>query len=189
MNKLRCAKAERLIVSALDEGLDRASQGELDRHLSECPACREFLTDTAEVLSTVRRSPVEDPGEVFWRHYQVSLDAQLRSREPFSRAFRTWSNAAFAAGFALIMLAVGLGVLEIQHDAPTVSYGQLAAIGDIDRLFGIGSDDWFLQEPRLPGLLAGFDAAHSSEDVSFSPLTDPAQDSIFGLEAESGFLR
>ncbi|MEW6348815.1 MAG: anti-sigma factor [Thermodesulfobacteriota bacterium] len=181
MKTLKCTKAQRLIVSALDEGLDRPLQEALDKHLAECPACREFQTETDEVLGVIRRSSVEDPGDAFWQYYHSSLDARLRSREPVSPGLWTWANAAFAAGFALILLVVGMGAVGLLQDSPTGNGGQTAAIREIDRLFGINSDDWFLYEPRLPMLVAGFDSGNGVYEASSTPLTDTGEDSVFAV--------
>jgi len=174
VKEIQCINAEQLIVSALDEGILRAGRQRLDEHLRACEACREFHEEIARVLATVKEGFSEDPGEAYWRRYDARLDALLRDREP--GLGWSWRQIAITAAVAMIFLAFGV-VSQTRLDRVTGNGTHAAAMQEIDRLFGVGSDDRLLLEPHLTQLLVGLDSPGTRDEPAFLSMLDPYNDS------------
>lgn len=144
MRTLTCDNAEKLIVRDLDEGLDSADQTRLDNHLAGCSACRQLRRQFKTLFASVESDVPQDPGEEFWRMYDVSLEAKLREKDMSPRTFFGWRFAgAFVAAVA-ILLAASLGVINLRGPTtvdPTVS---AAVMEDLTELYGPVPDEPYL---------------------------------------------
>ena len=173
MKEIQCINAEQLIVSELDEGLLQADRQRLDEHLRACGACREFHEEIARVLATIKEGLSEDPGEAYWRRYDARLDTLLRDREP--RLGWSWRQFAITAAVAMIFLAFGV-VSKTRLDNVTGNGTHAAAMQEIDRLYGVGSDDRLLFEPQLTKFLVGLDSPGARDEPAFLSMLDPYDD-------------
>ena len=115
MRKLDCPRAEELIIRDLDEGLDQERLALLESHISQCSSCRRFREETNSLLASVAADVPEDPGEDFWRYYDVSLEARLREKS----LNRPWGFGLKLAGVLMVgmlaLLVVRWGVMEPQE--------------------------------------------------------------------------
>ncbi len=65
---MNCADIEILICDYVDGTLDPAQKAELERHLSQCPACAELAQDSAAAVGFIERAAdVEPPPELITR--------------------------------------------------------------------------------------------------------------------------
>jgi len=145
MKNFDCHEVEELILTDLDEGLNQDKRVILERHLAECAACRKTWDETRLLLSEIASDVPEDPGEAFWRNYQISLEARLRDREnsgSWNWGFRSWgfwwkTAGAFALA-ALILMVVSVGVFRHWSAPPSMEVSSVSSdlISDLDQLYG-----------------------------------------------------
>ena len=84
---MSCAEIEILICDYVDGTLASAEKAEVERHLSQCPACAELARDSAAAVSFIERSAeVEPPPELITR---ILFDAPW-SKERQSSKLRGW---------------------------------------------------------------------------------------------------
>lgn len=90
---MNCADIEILICDYVDGTLDAAQKAELERHLSQCPACAELAHDSAAAVAFIERSAeVEPPPELITR---ILFDAPW-SKEKAESKFRAWMRGVLA---------------------------------------------------------------------------------------------
>ena len=140
MKNSDCHKVEELILTDLDEGLQPDKRVVLERHLSECAGCRKTWDETRLLLSQIAADAPKDPGEAFWRDYQISLEARLREREnSVSWGWDFWwkPTGAFALA-ALVFVVVSVGVFQHYAARPPTRESTLSTdlISDLDQLYG-----------------------------------------------------
>ena len=139
MKNSDCHKVEELILTDLDEGLQPDKRVVLERHLSECPGCRKTWDETRLLLSQIAADAPKDPGEAFWRDYQISLEARLREREnSLSWGWGFWWKAAGAFALAaLVFVVVSVGVVQ-HYGARLPTHEDTVStdlISDLDQLY------------------------------------------------------
>jgi ferric-dicitrate binding protein FerR (iron transport regulator) len=109
MNELTCAEAGPLLGDLLVGALEPASAGRLERHLSECAACRQHCLDLLlqdRILTEMAAQEQLDP------LLERIRDRLTRGREPVEdravkqRRRRLVALAALAAGITAVLLAV-----------------------------------------------------------------------------------
>jgi hypothetical protein len=138
--------------------------------------------ETTQVLTSVKQQTCEDPGEAYWRQYNALLDEKLSRIE--HRPLTWWRLPALAGAAAMILLAVGVTSM-FKPDLSSISNGKdTVAVQDVDRLFGVTSDDGLLLEPYFTKLLAGFDLSSAQYDPSVLSMTDPYTYGTSGLDRE-----
>ena len=108
---MSCAELEILICDYLDGTLDAARKAELERHLSECPACAELARDASAALGFIARAAdVEPPPELITR---ILFDAPW-TREKAGTKVRYWLRVVLspilqprlAMGIAMTMISL-----------------------------------------------------------------------------------
>jgi hypothetical protein len=86
-------------------GTGRLSPGAAE-HLRVCPACREEVEATDEILGRIAREPIPDPGEIYWRDFGPRLRRRIAAaaegeqrRQPVRSLWRPvfWALPAAAA--------------------------------------------------------------------------------------------
>jgi predicted anti-sigma-YlaC factor YlaD len=114
MNEERCEEFRELASAYADDRLEREDLLRLDRHLGECPGCREFergvrrsreLLLAGEAVSPLRRPPPGFAGAVMRR---VAAEAGPGTRVvpfPAARPPRLWAGLAVAAAAAAVFFA------------------------------------------------------------------------------------
>ena len=107
-----CKKYEEdLVLYYYAEGSAAESQ-RVERHLSECPACRRFVDDLRGLLPQLAKS--QELPQTFWDSYYNETVAKLRERKArndwwrnFFMPGKTWLVPAFGTA-AVAVLALGL---------------------------------------------------------------------------------
>jgi hypothetical protein len=141
MKTLDCPKTEQLIVGELDEGLDAATLQALENHLRECPSCRAFRKDTARILASVAADVPEDPGELYWKHYETSLGAKLSEKSPVSRSGYGWKAAAAFAALAAVLTTSQVLNFRSQSPGQMDQTAALSLMRDLSVIYGPGLED------------------------------------------------
>jgi anti-sigma factor RsiW len=77
---LTCRRAVDLLTDYLDEALPPADRRRLERHLSECPHCAEYLTQLRRTIAATGRVGPEDLSPAL-RDALAALYRQNRPRE------------------------------------------------------------------------------------------------------------
>jgi len=107
----RCALVQRWLPGYLDAEADGIRKRLVERHLKQCPRCRQELADLEATIRLVQAHPVPDPGPEFWEAFQRELHlklAELQHREmPAPKRHRL--PYALAAAPLLFLLVVGVG--------------------------------------------------------------------------------
>ena len=138
MKGISCSKAEEWILRDLDEDLLVYQREALEAHVRECESCHRFRLDVNEVITSVATDAPEDPGEDFWKMYQVSLEAKLREKELTPKVSLGWgwkaAGALLAAFLVIILVRVGMW----QESTPEWGNTQQmsALFEDLTRLYG-----------------------------------------------------
>lgn len=109
---MRCARAQQLMVAAVDRELAPRRQRALDRHLTGCATCQRELQLTANVLHAVERLPSETqvPLGLEQRTFrQVRIAAAEMAERSRSRWTRWLAVPSLAlATVAAVVFAIGL---------------------------------------------------------------------------------
>ena len=74
---MRCNKARHFLSQAMDEQLPPAETRELDAHLDDCAACREYCSDLATGRRLLKSTAPALPDSFEWR-LQIKLNQALR---------------------------------------------------------------------------------------------------------------
>lgn len=164
MRKLHCTKAEELIIRDLDEGLDSEPLALLESHISQCPSCRRFKEEMSSLLASVAADVPEDPGEDFWRYYDVSLQARLQEKS----VSRSWGFGLRLAGVVmagiLAVLVVRWGVMEPQEPKMMDNRVAMLLIQDLNGLYGPVRDEFVIPSSPSNGLLDALTPELSRDD-------------------------
>jgi hypothetical protein len=144
MRKLTCTSIEELVVRDLDAGLDDKERALLDAHLLDCAACRELRQEMTGLIAALKADAPEDPGEEYWRRYDLSLDAKLREKEMNRSAWGLrWKLAAAAICVVLAVFAVWEYSMRPDQDGQTLPSRTLALVQDLNELYGPVEEDRF----------------------------------------------
>lgn len=136
MKTLTCENAEKLLIRDLDEGLNPADHARLEDHLVGCSACCELREQFRDLLVAVKADVPEDPGEHYWRMYDVSLDAKLREEEMRPRTVFGWRVVGAFAAAGVIILAAALGVIDFKKPGTMDPVVSAAVMEDLTELYG-----------------------------------------------------
>lgn len=182
MRPLTCQKAEQLIVKELDDGLDPSAQTRLNDHLAGCSLCRAFRVECENLFADVKTDYPEDPGDEFWRMYDVSLNAKLREKEMRPRSVWGWNvvGALAAAGVAVLVFALSVGDFR---NAPTMDPAVSAAvIEDLNELYGPVGEDYY------PSGISNLSAESMAKIAASGSTYDGIVTTWFEVEDESNHL-
>jgi anti-sigma factor RsiW len=106
----RCTRARTLGSARLDGPLTDLEQAELDRHLRECPECRQVVADMADLSHTVRSAPLTAAP----RQVPAAAPAPVPVTRISSRRRRLAPLAGVAAA-AAVAAALGAAVATPWH--------------------------------------------------------------------------
>jgi hypothetical protein len=127
---LTCIEAERLIARAADEpaALGDTRHDELDRHVSQCAACRAALETQRQVARTLHLTPQFPVPAGF----QSRLSARLDQEGDGWLAMVNWRawTVALAPAVAALVLAAWLGPGLSVASSSTVTPGAQRAVSD-----------------------------------------------------------
>ncbi len=113
---MRCPKAQKYISEYIDGALDARQAAELERHLQDCPACREVLEDLRGLKDAAADLETPEPDDAVWMKIRTRLAAGAAEpaggiRVP-GRFALSWNNPALrlagAAALALVLVASGV---------------------------------------------------------------------------------
>ena len=144
MKTLSCEHAEKLIVRDLDEGLNPADRARLEEHLTGCAECCRLREQCRNLFHQLEADVPQDPGEDFWRMYEVSLDAKLREREMRPGGVFPWRVAGALLAAGLIVIAVGLGVFDLEDRTSLNPAVSVAVMEELTELYGPAAEDQHL---------------------------------------------
>ena len=116
---MKCATAQELISDYVDGALGPDREAELKAHIEFCPDCRELARDFASIVRAARGLPSFEPEAMVWQRIiagvrQVRRGTPAEAAEGRSRLRRFWGPVgwAYAAGAALLLLAIGGGIFR-----------------------------------------------------------------------------
>ena len=117
---MKCAKAQRAISEYVDGTLDARRAAELERHVAECPACREVLADFRGMKDAAADLEAPEPDPAVWRKIEARMTSGAAAAEPAApvRVPGRWAfglgvpglKLAGVAALALVLVASGLYV-------------------------------------------------------------------------------
>ncbi len=107
MKRISCSKADKMIVTELDEGLPLEQRAILDGHFRECPKCRRLHEQTAVLLAALREDVPDSPGEEFWTRFETTLLSRIQERGRRTGWWIPWGKVGIVAA-AVLLLAIGL---------------------------------------------------------------------------------
>lgn len=118
---MKCEKAKRMWMLSTDERLPWWRSIRLVRHMSSCPACREFASGYARTTDSLSRLPAPSPRPALAAALHLEAVSKLDTARSESRAARrkTWAGrltfggaGAGIAAFALMILLPGAKGVE-----------------------------------------------------------------------------
>jgi len=118
---MSCPEIREQLNDSLDGKLAPQAQDQIDRHLSECPACRADLESLRSLKAKVGELDSEiQPGRDLWPGIETRIEASRSQAPPW------WLQLA-AAGIALAVLSVPLSVWWVDRQD-----GQLSTTAQIE---------------------------------------------------------
>jgi Putative zinc-finger len=112
MKTRECDEAERLIITALDEGLKPSEQERLENHLRLCAPCRQVREESLALLSAIASDIPEEPGEQYWKLYYQSLDARLKEQELKPVRGFWWKAAGVFVAAVIALLVIRVAIFQ-----------------------------------------------------------------------------
>lgn len=107
MNTKECEYFERLLSSRLDEELPNAQKQELDNHLADCRACREFDADLIEQRRILRSLP------------DVVVPEGWQSASVRPKWWRSRLSVPFPVAAAIALVAIGGWITALRSPGET----------------------------------------------------------------------
>ena len=122
---MRCGRAQALMVTAADGELEPRGRHALERHVTDCPACRDELARTERLLGALARLPMEAPVRDGLEQATIRRVRRLAAEESEGAGPRWWhrwlSLPVFAvASVAALVLAIGLATQTSDLPVPPV---------------------------------------------------------------------
>lgn len=119
-------RAQELISSRMDAPLAAAEHRELQRHLSACDSCRDFVSQADELARGLQVLPRLAPSPAVSRAVMAAVRADTPGWGWLRRSLRTLSSPGMAVASGLALVVVLASTLIIALNAPG-SEGDLAA--------------------------------------------------------------
>jgi anti-sigma factor RsiW len=124
---MRCDEVQALLIEVADGALAGALPPEVERHLTDCGACRAEAAALRELLRTVAQDPVPEPPAPYWTASREEMARRLGLRQRAARParpfpVRTWAWAGAAAALLLVVgvtLLAGRGLFPFAPSGPT----------------------------------------------------------------------
>jgi hypothetical protein len=119
---MNCDKIRDKFADYLTGDIDGEARGEIQRHISSCPACRTEIEDLTAVWAKLGVLPVETPTGALRQRFYAMLEEYKNGLErpaksprheevfPRWREWLTFRRPAFAASFSAALLLAGLGL-------------------------------------------------------------------------------
>jgi len=104
---MRCKKAEKGILRAMDHQLSDEQQQELAEHLHSCPACRTMELEYHSLLQTLQKEDFPAPYPYFWERLQPRL--QEKRHPALMPIWKQWGLRAIPLSLAVILMFVLAG--------------------------------------------------------------------------------
>lgn len=131
---MRCFQFEELLPDYLQQNLDNEQLSAIERHMEQCPECREQVALWKKLSSL----PEEQPSPMLRRHFDAMLEAfqqgrwQTEGRKTWASRWQNrvsgWYRAPWAqAAFAMVLLVAGFAVGRYLN-APPSSAQELASL-------------------------------------------------------------
>ena len=107
MNTKECEYFERLLSSRLDEELPNAQKQELDNHLADCRACREFDADLIQQRRILRSLP------------DVVVPEGWKSESIKPKWWKSRLSVPFPVAAAIALVAIGGWLMALRSPVKT----------------------------------------------------------------------
>jgi len=123
---MRCKDCEKFIHLYLDKKLDEQKRKEIEKHLSECPRCKEKFEALKMVEGKARGIEIPEPEEAYWQTFSQRVRERIisKQRQPFGIRLKEFVGNVFvftpqrlriAAAVASIVLVFIVGKLYIDY--------------------------------------------------------------------------
>ena len=123
---MRCKDCEKSIHLYLDHKLDEQKRKEIEKHLSECPRCKEKFEALRVVEEKARGIEIPEPEEAYWQTFSQRVRERIISeqKQPFGVRLKEFVGNVFvftpqklriAAAVASIVLVSIVGKLYIDY--------------------------------------------------------------------------
>ncbi|MBN2245050.1 MAG: zf-HC2 domain-containing protein [Candidatus Aminicenantes bacterium] len=116
---MRCSKVKKLISDYIDSELTNKQTEALERHLKECPGCRQTLEDFRKIAERSGKLKEMSPPEWSWMRIKARIGPQSHSTQIKLRNRWDWlQTPAFRLTAALLLVAVVTGFVMIGLRSP-----------------------------------------------------------------------
>lgn len=116
---MRCSKVKKLISDYIDNELTSKQTEVLEKHLKECPGCRQTLEDFKKIAEKSGKLKEISPPEWSWMRIKARIGSQSKSTQLKLKNRWDWLRTpAFRLTAALLMVAVVAGVVLIGLRSP-----------------------------------------------------------------------
>jgi hypothetical protein len=124
----------------------------------------------------------EDPGEQFWTHYNVSLEAKLREKQLQRDWSPFWKAAGALVAATLVIVAVRVGTIE---PTKSITEDREVAVALIEELYRIYDSAGLIEED---GLQTSYSADALNKLAAGLPDYEDAFTTWFEVEDEPNHL-
>jgi hypothetical protein len=110
---MKCAKAKKWISEYIDGDLDTERASALEKHLDDCPDCRQFLKDFEEIKHKAKGLKKTAPSSQVWFRIQERLKEKTQAPVPGPRVRFLFFPARlrYAVSAALLLVVVAGAVI------------------------------------------------------------------------------
>lgn len=99
---MNCKKAERLFLRAQDGLLNEAEKRALEKHIDNCPLCRQNRELYRTIFDVLEKTDFPEPKPYFWERLKPRLKEQ-KLFEPW-QAWKQWGLRAIPLSLILVLL-------------------------------------------------------------------------------------
>jgi Putative zinc-finger len=114
---MKCEEVEALMIDYLDYSLSEDIRQQIEKHIESCERCLDELKDSQEIMRLMSRDEMVKPDDSLRINFYHMLHSEIKKKEqrseesiPYSIPWYSHSQYRIAAGFALLVTGVFLGV-------------------------------------------------------------------------------
>jgi hypothetical protein len=199
---VNCRNARKFVFQFIDGIVDDTKRLELEKHLSQCPACDKLASGLTRTMDLLHRAPQEKTSENFVWNLRMRLNRERNAVQERSQSYgsvlRSWNVRYAATAIAAFAVVLAAGLLAVNSGlSPVVPSQNMVAgsdTGPADSSHGTAVDKPYLLPGNSPferlvdggGSTAPGPVSYDGRIIDSPPVMKPAQiDSLLGVEIQS----
>ena len=122
---MKCEELESVIIDYLDNTLDIAHRGEVEKHISSCEKCSDTIREYETIFQTISATEMEKPHESLKTNFNYMLRSEVNKLKPNRESAlkfsvtRNWSPVFLRIAASIALLIGGAFLGNIIHQKIT----------------------------------------------------------------------